>query len=344
MVGCMEAHDAVEDGTLLLGDGRRLGYALYGRPDGEPLFYFHGHPGSRLEARFAHQAAAEAGLRVIALDRPGYGLSDFRPGRAMTDWPADVAEAANLLQIGRFSVAGASGGGPYALACAWRLPGRVVRAAVISGVGPYQVPGITRGMRWQNRIGFKWGSRWPAVGRAIMRSMHRNMARRPERTIEAIARAMSPVDAAVVRRPDVRDVLIADITEAFRQGSQGAALDVVLLGRPWGFSLREIQPEVHLWQGEADTLVPAAMGTYQAAQIPHCHATLLPGEGHLLIIDRMPELAAALHPTAPPRLSGAPVMERAGGSRLRGGSRALEPHRRRCSPRAGPCWLWAGRR
>src|SRR5258708_5368921 len=170
-VGGMEVGTAVEDGTLLLGDGRRLGYAQYGRADGEPLLYFHGHPGSRLEARFAHRAAADAGLRVIALDRPGYGLSDFQPRRVITDWSADVAEAADLLRISRFSVAGASGGGPYALACAWRLPGRVIQAAVISGVGPYQVPGITKGMRWQNRIGFEWGSRWPALARALMRSM-----------------------------------------------------------------------------------------------------------------------------------------------------------------------------
>jgi pimeloyl-ACP methyl ester carboxylesterase len=168
MASGMDVGGAVEDGTLLLGDGRKLGYAQYGRPDGEPLFYFHGHPGSRLEARFAHRAAAEAGLRVVALDRPGYGLSDFQPGRVITGWPADVAEAADLLRIGKFSVAGASGGGPYA--SSWRLPGRVIRAAVISGVGPYQVPGITTGMRWQNRIGFEWGSRWPALARALMRS------------------------------------------------------------------------------------------------------------------------------------------------------------------------------
>lgn len=297
----MEFDDAFEDGTLLLGNGRKLGYAQYGRLDGEPLFYFHGHPGSRLEARFAHQAAAGAGLRVIALDRPGYGLSDFMPGRLITDWPADVAAAADLLQIGRFSVAGASGGGPYALACAWGLPDRVSQAAVISGVGPYQVPGITRGMRWQNRAGFQFGSRWPALARALMRSMHRNVASRPERTIEAIARAMSPADALIVRRPGVRDVLIADITEAFRQGSQGAALDVVLLGRPWGFTLGEIQAEVHLWQGGDDTLVPEAMGRYQAAQIPRCHFTLLPGEGHLLVIDRMADLVAALGPAASPQ-------------------------------------------
>src|SRR5262249_939959 len=138
----------VEDGLLTLRDGRRLGYAQYGQPGGEPIVFFHGHPGSRLEASLAHEAAAAAGLPVNALDRPGYGLSDFQPGRGITDWPADVAEAADALGIDTFSVAGGSGGGPYALACAWRLPSRVVRAAVISGVGPFQVPGITAGMRW----------------------------------------------------------------------------------------------------------------------------------------------------------------------------------------------------
>jgi pimeloyl-ACP methyl ester carboxylesterase len=285
--------DAAEDGTLRLRDGRRLGFAQYGRPDGEPLFYFHGHPGSRLEAQFADAAAAEAGFQVIALDRPGYGLSDFQSGRALRDWPSDVAEAADLLGLATFSVAGASGGGPYALACAWRMADRVTRAAVISGVGPYDVRGITSGMRWQNRAGFRLGSRFPALASAIARSMHRGISQDPQRTIDAIARAMSPADADIIRRPDVRDLLIADVTEAFRQGSSGAAWDIVVLGRPWGFPLREIAPEVHLWQGEADTLVPPAMGRYQASQIPNSHLTLLPGEGHLLIIDRMPDLMRA---------------------------------------------------
>lgn len=282
------------DGTLRLRDGRRLGYAQYGAADGEPVFYFHGHPGSRLEGRLAHPAAAAAGVRVIAVDRPGYGLSDFQSGRTITDWPGDVAQAAELLGIGRFSVAGASGGGPYALACAWRLPDRVIRAAVLSGVGPFRVRGITRGMRWQNKVGFGLGARWPALAGMIARSMHRGITSRPEQTIEAIARAMSPVDAAIVRRPEVRDLLIADITEAFRPGSDGAALDIVLLGRPWGFGLREISTEVHLWQGGADTLVPPAMGRYQASQLPNCQARMLPGEGHLLIIDRMADLVGAL--------------------------------------------------
>jgi pimeloyl-ACP methyl ester carboxylesterase len=142
-------------------------------------------------------------------------------------------------------------------------------------------------------VGFRWGARWPAFALFLMRSMQRSITTRPADTVEAIARAMSPTDAAIVRRPDVRDILIADITEAFRQGGQGAAWDMMLLARPWGFSLRSIEPPVDLWQGEADVLVPPAMGRYQAAQLPHGRLRMLPGEGHLLIIDHMPDLAEA---------------------------------------------------
>jgi pimeloyl-ACP methyl ester carboxylesterase len=110
---------------------------------------------------------------------------------------------------------------------------------------------------------------------------------------------MSPADAEIVRRPEVRTLLIADIIEAFRHGSDGAAHDMVLLGRPWGFSLREIKQDVYLWQGEADTLVPPAMGRYQAEQLPRCHATMLPGAGHLLIVDRMPDLISAFRQATP---------------------------------------------
>ena len=279
--------------TLSLRDGRRLGYSEYGKPDGEPGFYFHGHPGSRLEPQFADEAAADAGVRIIALDRPGYGLSDFQPHRTILDWPRDVGEAADMLGLDRFSVLGSSGGGPYALACAHELPDRITRAGVISGVGPYDAPGATQGMRWQNRVGFQLGARFPPLARLIMWSMERQVRRRPERALDAIAQAMSPADAEVARRPDVRHVLGAVIAEAFRQGSRGAALDVVLLGRPWGFRLDEIKPVVFLWQGETDVLVPPAMGRYLAGEIPNCHATFFPGEGHLLVVDHMSEIVRA---------------------------------------------------
>jgi pimeloyl-ACP methyl ester carboxylesterase len=276
----------------MLRDGRLLGYGEYGKPDGEPGFYFHGHPGSRLEAGFADAAAAEAGARIIALDRPGYGLSDFQPDRTIVDWPRDVEEAADALGIDRFSVMGSSGGGPYALACAHEIPERITKAGIVSGVGPYDSPGATEGMRWQNRAGFQLGARFPPLARLIMWSMERQLRRRPERMLKAIAEAMSPVDAEIARRAEVRSILRVALEEAFRQGGRGAALDVVLLGSPWGFRLEAIRPRVFLWQGELDVLVPPAMGRHLAAKIPNCHATFFPRDGHLLF-DHMSEIAQA---------------------------------------------------
>ena len=211
---------------------------------------------------------------------PSTGLDTVSPISSLTG-RSSIGHATwrrqlKTLGLTRFSVIGGSGGGPYALACAYELPGRVTRAGLISGVGPYDAPGATRGMRWQNRLGFQFGARFPPTHAGfIMSSMERQLRRDPERTLNAIARAMSPADAEIARRPEVHEVLAAEIAEAFRQGSRGAARDVVLLGRSWGFHLDAIKPVVLLWQGEDDVLVPPAMGRHLATQIPELPCDVL---------------------------------------------------------------------
>jgi pimeloyl-ACP methyl ester carboxylesterase len=282
-----------DEQTLQLHDGRRLGFAEYGRPDGQPCFYFHGHPGSRLEAEVAHELAASAGIRVVALDRPGYGLSDFEPDRTILSWSHDVEAVADVFGLGRFAVLGASGGGPYALACGYALPQRVSTVGLISSIAPYQATGVTKEMRWQNRVGFQLGARFPPLAQLIMWSMARQLRRDPDRTVDAIVSAMSPSDAEIARRPEIRRMLLADVTEAFLQGSRGAARDVVLLGAPWGFGLGEVTQRVLLWQGENDALATPAMGRHLARLIPDCRATFYPDEGHLLAFEHMPEIIRA---------------------------------------------------
>jgi pimeloyl-ACP methyl ester carboxylesterase len=282
------------DNTLRLRDGRLLGYAEYGDPKGAPLFYFHGHPGSRVEAELGDATAARQGVRIVGLDRPGYGRSDFKPRRTLLDWPDDVVEAADALGIDRFAVLGASGGGPYAAACAFRIPQRLTAVAVVSGVGPFDAPEATKGMRWQNRVGFGVAGRLPWLARVAMWSMARQVRRSPERVVAAIGRALAEPDRLVLNRPEVRRTFKAVVAEAFRAGSRGAAWDMTLLARPWGFRLEDITMEVHLWQGEEDVLVPPSMGRHLAAAIPNCEATFYPGEGHLLAVDHQDDIQAAL--------------------------------------------------
>lgn len=138
--------------TIKLRDGRSLGYARYGNPEGRPIFHFHGWPSSRLDAQVFAGVAAKFGVHLIGVDRPGMGLSDFQPGRHILDWPDEVVELADALGIARFGVQGMSGGGPYASVCAHKIPDRLTACGIIAGMGPVVLG--TKGMMPINRLTF----------------------------------------------------------------------------------------------------------------------------------------------------------------------------------------------
>jgi pimeloyl-ACP methyl ester carboxylesterase len=53
-------------------------------------------------------------MRLLALERPGFGLSTPEPNRRILDWPIDVQSFAKGMQLDQIAVMGLSGGGPYA--------------------------------------------------------------------------------------------------------------------------------------------------------------------------------------------------------------------------------------
>jgi pimeloyl-ACP methyl ester carboxylesterase len=276
-----------EDLTLRLRDGRALGYAEYGDAAGAPVLVFHGSPGARLQVRAAHEPALARGIRVIAPDRPGLGLSTRKRGREIADWPDDVRELADALDIERFAVVGISGGGPYAAACAWGLDDRITRAGIISGVAPADGPRLGSGLRRQDRVIFNLVLETPWLMRSVMAAAAPPVRRFPER-IFAHVRALAPrVDRPILHRPEVAACLSAALREAFRDGGQGAADELLLLTRPWTFRPEEIRVPVRLWHGDADGVVPVAMGRCLAQAIPRCRAEFIPGGGHYLVFDRI---------------------------------------------------------
>ena len=133
-------------GTVRLSGGRRLGYAEYGPARGRPLLWFHGTPGARRQiAPEARTLAHERGVRIVAVERPGIGESTPHVYRALVEFAADIEQLADSLGIDRFGVAGLSGGGPYALACAHEMPARVVAVGVLGGVAPAVGPDAAAG-------------------------------------------------------------------------------------------------------------------------------------------------------------------------------------------------------
>jgi len=109
--------------TVQLTDGRTLGYAEYGSPQGEPMFYFTGGNSSRLEGEWFDHAAKKKHIRLIVPDRPGFGLSTHQPNRKLLDWPNDVTELANSLSIDYFQYLGY----PGEVRMYWQPPSRCLK-------------------------------------------------------------------------------------------------------------------------------------------------------------------------------------------------------------------------
>lgn len=266
------------DQTIKLKDGRTLGYAEYGAPKGKPVFYFHGFPSSRLDWRIfdtTDMIAAQLGAHIIEVDRPGMGLSDFKRGRRLLDWPNDVIELAETLKFGRFAVLGISGGGPYAAVCALKIPERLAATALVCAMGPSEAPGAKDG------TAMLLPSKSPCMRRLLLMLMSTGLRRDPDRFLSQMADAVSRPDRLLLAKPEVKQIFIDSLREAFRSGTRGASWDAVLYKRPWGFRLQDISMEVHLWHGELDTQIPISVGRYVANAIPNCRARFLPDEGHL---------------------------------------------------------------
>jgi pimeloyl-ACP methyl ester carboxylesterase len=282
--------------SIRLGDGRRLEYAEYGDPRGRPLFYCHGFPASRLEAALLDSAARRRGVRVIAADRPGCGLSDFQPRRRIRDWPNDVIELADVLGIDRFAMVGVSGGGPYALACARYIPRRLTAVGVVCGLGPVGESWALRDMLWNRRLVFVLARRWPSLLKLVHAVFFGPLLKRwPDAILSMIARTPATKDRQVLVRADIRRALLASMRESVRRGPCGILHELPLYTHPWDFRPEEIDIVVHLWHGEADPVVPVAHTRALLKRLSHTRPLILPGEGHFsLPVNHMDGILRAL--------------------------------------------------
>lgn len=273
------------DNQIKLKDGRTLGYAEYGELEGKPILHFHGVPSSRLEGNHPQvdEIATQLGIRLIFVDRPGMGLSDYQPGRKLLDWVEDICELSGVLKLECFAVVGLSGGGPYVAACAYKIPERLFGAGIISGAGPMDIPGNYQNLGKSDRQAMDLAMKAPWLLRVLFWYMKRMVQRNPDNFLAQLGSDLSTADKDQVAQLEVRNTVIEATAEAFRQGSRGAVLDYALVGKPWGFRLEDIRMPVHLWHGEEDKICSIQMGRNVAAAIPNCKAHYYPGEGHLSV-------------------------------------------------------------
>jgi len=278
------------DNQIKLKDGRILGYAEYGDPQGQPVLHFHGTPSSRFEADNPDLIAIADRLHVrfIVPDRPGIGLSDWKP-YTVASYPDIVVQLADKLGLDRFAVTGLSGGGRFVAACAWKIPQRLTTATIVSGTAPFDLPGVKEALSKQEQQEYSMADKMPWLFRLFLWKFARDARKNPA-SIYAMFVNAPDADKALLTQPGVRQAFENMINGAFEQGARAAAYDWAIIARPWGFSLREIRMPVHIWHGEADTLVSVKQARILAEAIPDAHTRFFPNEGHVLIVSHFEEL------------------------------------------------------
>ena len=275
------------DTVLRLADGRAIGVAEWGPVDGRPVFELHGNPGSRLLAPDPAITRAR-GVRLVAPERPGYGVSDPTPGHTVVDVANDVVGVADELGLGRIRIVGISGGCPYAMAIAARYPERVDRLAIQGADSPPdENPEAWTAYSERGRELIAAARTDRAAARPAFLERFAEYARDPQSELrfvdDLIARTPLdelPLDARNMADPHHRAVFGASFAEGARQGAVGLADDVIAMVLPWGFSTTEITVPTTIWWGEHDGLVPRFHSEYLAGSIPNARLRILPDAAH----------------------------------------------------------------
>lgn len=268
--------------SLVLGDGRTLGFAEWGDPDGDLVVVdFHGGPGCRLSTSANPDELAGSGLRWITTDRPGLGLSSPHVGRTVADFADDIRQLLDRLNVDRFVSTGWSMGGPYAAGCAAVLRERVSAVALIAPAPPASMrPGGAERMGKS----FAWilarDDPWQMA--QLYTSLGLEARRNPQLAVALFSDGLSRSELAAFEDATVRAEFIATIIEATRQGAIGLVDDMRVVLAPWGYDPRTVACPAVLWQGDDDSFVCDADVNGWADTIPHLDVRKHPNEGHLL--------------------------------------------------------------
>ncbi len=259
-----------------LPDGRNISYMEYGPTEGTPLLYFHGFPGSHEDIQlFEGSALAEQlNVRLIAVNRPGYDNSDPMPKRSLLDFPEDVASLATHLGLKKFSILAYSGGGPFALACAFAIPDRIDHIGIVSGMGPADAPEAKKGKSMMI----------PKAPLLILKGMKKMMKKKPEKFKANMKKGFAEVDQKIYEIPLVVESLLSTLEVALSQGIDGAKEDAIIYKKEWGFSLTEIDHHILMWHGGEDKNVKVETARYVSENLPNCTPVFLDKEGHLSLI------------------------------------------------------------
>jgi pimeloyl-ACP methyl ester carboxylesterase len=284
--------------VVSLPDGRKLGYCTVGK--GQPVLYFHGTASSRLEVLLLKEMSEEAGLQVVGVDRPGYGLSSYHKRKNLSDFNADITFLADALGFERFSVLGWSGGGAFALAYLAENPKRVSKAVLADA------PALPFDVSMAHNFPFsKYAMKIPYAGniaigqlrRAVLKANGDVPAFLASKQAKQILRGYTPSDLQLFSNPAWAQLMYQSMAEAFRQNSGVKAVieEHMLFLKPWGFSTGGIREgKLTIWHGKDDKTIAVRNGYLLSELVKGSKLEVFAGKGHCAMFSYPDKLGKAL--------------------------------------------------
>jgi pimeloyl-ACP methyl ester carboxylesterase len=250
--------------------GGLLEWREYGDPAGTPVFFFHGWPGESHQGALIHDEALEKKVRLICPNRPGIGGSSRQPGRDLLDWPPMVAALADHLGVDRFRILGLSGGGPYALACAWALgKSRVIACATVCGALPALPGPDRRRLSPVYQLMLHTHDRAPWLLQWALIPLTRVARIPPPRPLLWLAlRTLGPRDREALQDRAAFQLYFPGFQNAMRSGMRGLWEDGHPYASAWPFDPAGITVPLVVWHGTQDKNFACAGAAKLAAGIP----------------------------------------------------------------------------
>ena len=290
----MATPDPGRPGSLTLGT-RRLTWLEVGAPGGPLVLHNHGGPSAHPEARIFAAAAQSLGLRLLCLDRPGFGGSDPQDPRTWQGWAEDLQAVADHLGAHAYAVTGWSEGGPWALAAAaYCDPARCVHVTSIApgSYGAFGANWAAKHLSAADALGGFLALHMTPGFRLMYDLIDLTATRFPEQYGQALVKAGCPADRAALADPAILATMVEAARTCFQQGAAGLVADARLLYAAWPFDLGAIHRPVHLWQGTADTYVPAAINRPVCDAMPQGRWHEVPEGGHFIAVSHAQDILA----------------------------------------------------
>lgn len=224
----------------------KLAYTEFGDPKGKPLIYIHGYLGSGIVMKSVDTQAKKLGIKIIAIDRPGHGFSDYYKSDSLLDISNDINDLIQQLKIEKCQLLGSSAGGVYSLACVYKLNEYIEKVHLIAPLGP-MCKNINN--NWKVKLFLELPAKNKLLGHFLLGILRFLILHVSQKVMSITKLFFSKEEESKL------DIVVPSVKRGLKQGIKATLNDSELLTKPWRIKFNEIKTKVHIWYGDNDSLL-----------------------------------------------------------------------------------------